>query len=262
MTRYNEIKSFLEHEYMNRIIIEPDSRYTLLRERLMDSIKINNPKVIVKIGIGNPELLFDIIERFKLTLCVVESSYSTISKFVEEYGDREGFSKIYIINGDFQILPIDYFVADMIISIDYLDFIDSARAIDEYRLSLEFESVLFVGIIVLNDDDIEGVFDDYMRMIFPLHNDYYLESDLNTVMGLNEFKLLSMDIIEIRMNLADMREHMFDYFGDTGEYDPEFIEKKLEVLDSLYRYDDETVTLPYFTGTFMRKKTESIEGAL
>jgi hypothetical protein len=262
MTRYKEIKSFLEHEYLNRTIIEPDSRYTLLRERLMDSLKTNKPDTVIKIGIGNPELLFDIIERFEITLCVVESSFKTIGKFIEEYGDRKGFSKIYIINGDFQILPIDYFVADMIISIDYLDFIDSARAIDEYRLSLEFESVLFVGVIVLNDSDVEGVFDDYMRMIFPLHNDYYLESDLNTVMGLNEFKLLNMETFEIRMNLADMREYMIDYFGDTGEYDPEFIEKKLEVLDSLYLYDDETVTLPYFTGTFMRKKTESIDGTL
>jgi hypothetical protein len=262
MTRYKEIKNFLEHEHINRTIIEPDSRYTLLRERLMESLNINKPATVIKIGIGNPELLFDIIERFKLTLCVVESSYKTISKFIKEYGDRKGFSKIYIINGDFQILPIDYFAADMIISIDYLDFIDSARAIDEYRLSLEFESVLFVGIIVLNDNDVEGVFDDYMRMIFPLHNDYYLESDLNTVMGLNEFKLLSMETFEIRMNLADMREYMLDYFGDTGEYDPEFIEKKLEVFDSLYGYDDETVTLPYFTGTFMRKKTDAIDGTL
>ncbi len=262
MSRYKEIKSFIENEYLNRTVIEPDSRYTLLRERLMNSLKINKPKVVVKIGIGNPEMLFDIIDRFKLTLCVVESSYENIRTFIEEYGERKGFSKIYLINGDFQILPVDYFAADMIISIDYLDFIDSARAIDEYRLSLEFESVLFIGTVVLSDSDMEGVFDDYMRMIFPLHNDYYLESDLNTVMGLNEFKLLDMEITEIRMNLADLKEYMTDHFGDTGEYDPDFIEKKLDVFDSLYKYDDESVTLPYFTGTFMRKKTESIDGTL
>lgn len=262
MSRYKEIIAFLEHEYVNRTIIEPDSRYTLLREKLMESLKINNPNIVVKIGIGNPELLFDIIERFKLTLCVVESSFRIIRKFIEEYGNRKGFSKIYIINGDFQVIPVDYFAADMIICIDYLNFIDSALAIDEYRLSLEFESVLFIGIIVLNDSDIEGVFDNYMRMIFPLHNDYYLESDLKTVMGLNEFKLLSMESIDIKMNLSDIREYMVDYFGDTGDYDPEFIEKKLEVLDSIYQYYDETVTLPYFTGTFMRKKTESINDTL
>ena len=194
MNRSEEIIKLLEHDSGRNFVIEPESRLEKIREILFNEIKRTDPRVIIKTGIGNDRLLIDIINNFDSYIVVVEPSFRNIEAFVEKYKGDKILDRLKIINGNFSALPIDYYAANLIICIDLLDILDSAKVIDELREALDFESKLFIGTIVLNEDDLDGIFDEFMRFISPIHNDYYLADDLNTIMDLNGFININMNI--------------------------------------------------------------------
>ncbi|HNX25689.1 MAG TPA: hypothetical protein PKG60_16705, partial [Spirochaetota bacterium] len=176
------------YEYGNVFFIEPEFRHEMVMERINDVIDTYKPKVVVKAGLGAGKIVLDLINGKKgITLVVVEQSLRIIEEFIKQNSDNPGIKDIGFINGDFSSFPVDYYAADLIISIDNLDFQETAPVVDEFKRALQFDAhFLFAG-IVLDDEDIDGTYDDFMRILSPLHNDYYLKDDLKTFMNLKDF---------------------------------------------------------------------------
>ncbi len=256
MSRFEDIVRLIEYDYNKNVIIEPQSRLGFLKEIIAQSVKKHKPAVIVKAGLGNSGLAASIAEETDSLLVIVEPCLNVINKFREEYKEKSFFSGIKIINGNFDKFPVDYYSADMLICLDILDFVNSAAVIDEFRLALKFGGYFILGGLLLHDDDAEGVFDDLMRSIFPLHTDYYPENDLNTVMNLNEFSLLDSKIESVPLDLAMRHEYFCKLFGSEAGDFKKFIEEHIEEFSKLYKLKGATIKVPYFTGLFIRRKPD------
>lgn len=262
MTRLDEINEFLEHDYKKNAVIEPEHRYDVLKERIFEIIETCNPRVIVKAGLGNGKLIFEIAEKYDSYFVVVESSFMLIKEFLAKYEGNSVLEKIRFINGDFTNFPVDYYAADLLLSIDFLDFIESGRAIDEFRRAIQFDSMFFIASVVLNDEDIEGAYDDFMRILFPLHNDYYLKSDLNTVLDLNEFRCIKDKMLYFDEDLKSKIEYFKELYSNPDQDPDEFILNNKEVFDSHYKMNDGIISVPYYMGLFSREKPNSPKGKI
>jgi len=260
MSRFEQIREFIEYDFGKNKIIEPENRLENVKERLFEIINTYNPEVIVKAGMGSGDILMEMASEFDTYIVVVEPSFSNVSNFCEKFKDNKDLEKIRFIIGDFNHLPVDYYAADMLLSIDNLNFVDSGRVIDEFRRALEFDGVLFLATVVLHDDDMEGVYDDFIRNIFPLHNEYYLADELKTVFDLNEFKFIRGNYEYFNEDTSRDVE-FFNEFYDKSEKNPaEFLEEHKDVFTSLYKMDRGVISLPYYSGVFMRIKPDSIKG--
>ncbi len=256
MSRLDDVRKFLEFDYGNCRYLEPAERLEQVGGRLLDVLHAYNPGVIVKAGLGGGGIVRLLAEKSSAYLVVVEPSFALIRKFLNELGNEQIEKKIHFINGDFHDFPVDYYKADLIICVDCLDIFDSSRCIDEFRRALQFEGVLFLGSFMLDDEDAEGVFDEFMHMIFPLHNDFYLEEDLKTFLNLKEFRFIKGMRMSFKKNLiADV-----DYFGKYAGADMKsdavsFLDANRETMKNNYRMDDAyVIDAPYYIGYFMRNK--------
>ncbi|HOO72449.1 MAG TPA: class I SAM-dependent methyltransferase [Spirochaetota bacterium] len=254
MERTDDIIKFLEYSSGENIVIEPQQRLNHVRERLFDVIKTYNPKVIVKAGLGNGSLLLDLASSADTYLVVVDYSYENIRRFIEKNKQNSALEKIRFIVGDFSAFPVDYYAADMVASIDYFDFIETAAAIDEFRRALQFEGILFIAEEVLHEKDLDGVYDELMAALFPLHNDYYLESDMKTFLGLNEFKFIKGDVTSFPVDLNAVTEHYAGFGSIDRDYVSNYINENNDALKSLYELSGGSISVPYFIGVFMREK--------
>lgn len=258
MKRLQEIIEFIESDRANGYYLEPDSRYAKIRERLFDVIDTYKPKVIVKAGLGNEKLLIDIVENYNITLVVVEPSWSVLMEFLQHFSEENAMERIRLINGDFQEFPVDYYAADLLICLDYLSFFDSSKSLDEFKRALQFEGILFFSGIVLVNEDIEGIYDDFKRIIFPLHNDYYLEADLKTFIELKDFTFLKGMMTHFEKNLRSEIEYFYGIFKNPpAEEALGFIESNREDFIRFYSLDEDlNIKEPYFIGYFSRNRLE------
>jgi ubiquinone/menaquinone biosynthesis C-methylase UbiE len=256
MTRLAEVMKFLEYDNAARHYVEPDERLEDVRMRLGDVLHSYNPGVVVKAGLGSGALVRFLAAESDSYIAVVEPSISLIEKFISSDENAEAVKRIHFINGDFHDFPIDYYKADLVVCVDYLDFFDSSRCIDEFRRALQFDGVLFLCGTMLADEDTEGVYDEFVKSIFPLHNDYYLEEDLKTFLELKEFRFIKGARTAYKKNL----------FGEAGYFDNfskkksaaaarSHIDSNIRVMKEHYRMSDEyVIEEPYFMGYFMRNK--------
>lgn len=256
MERTSEITKFVEYDNKKHFIIEPQRHYEFIKERLFDVINTYNPKVIVKAGVGNAKLLLDLAEHTDSYIVVVDYSLEVINSFIKENSGNKALEKIRFIAGTFNNLPVDYYAADLLISIDYFDFIDTGTAVDEFRRALQFDGILFLSMSVLADGDLDGVLDDFMAYIFPLHNDYYITNDLKTFLVLNQFKFIKGNI-----NIAEIRlEDFLDFFSAFGESDKDsalkFIEEHQKDFNDIYAMKEGMLSVPYYIGVFKREKPQ------
>ncbi|MFC1668785.1 methyltransferase domain-containing protein [Spirochaetota bacterium] len=261
MNRFSEIKKFVEFDFSKNIIIEPKSRYLKLKEMLFEVIDTYNPQVIVKAGLGNGKLLFEIAENYDSLVVVVEPSYDNVKNFLELHKGSGALEQIKFIVGNFEEFPVDYYAANLLINIDMFDFIESNKVLDEFRRAIEFESILFIASVVLHEDDIEGVYDDFMKVAFPIHNDYYLEVDLKTFMDLNEFKFIKGKLEYFEENIPGQLDY-FDELYNSKKDALDFIKKNREDFNTLYGFNENIVNLPYFSGIFMRNKIQPKDSKL
>ncbi len=258
MSRLKQTQNFIEYDLKNNFIIEPKSRYQDIRERILDIMNLYNPKVVVKAGIGYGDLLLDIVNKYNVYCVVVEPSFPAITDFLRNKEKNPDIEKIKFINGDLHDLPVDYYASDLLICIDYLDFFDSGKCINEFKRALQFDGIFFIATVVLNSDDIEGVYDDFMKMIFPLHNDFYIADDLTTFLELKEFKIIKNMNLKFKNNLLEK----IDYFKKI--YDPVSRENALDFIkahkEDFIKYlnmnDDYEISEPYYVGLYTRVKTE------
>ncbi|MBN1500284.1 MAG: methyltransferase domain-containing protein [Spirochaetes bacterium] len=212
--RSADVKRFIEYNYENKYFIEPEVREKFMLTSVLEKINLHNPHTVLKIGIGSEKLLFEIVSLVK-KLVVVEYSFTVIQNFLEKHKDDPILKQIYIVNGDPSKLPVDYNIVDMILCIDCLDFVESARAIDEMKRVLDFEKVIVIGSIVLHADDLEGAMDEYYRTVNILHNDYYLPEDMNTMMKVKNFSLVQSTVFKYARNLAEIKKHMSEIFSEN-----------------------------------------------
>jgi ubiquinone/menaquinone biosynthesis C-methylase UbiE len=252
MERFSEITRFFEYDYAENFFIEPEVRSQRLIENLNDLISTCKPASIVKAGIGSGKVLDSLIEKDAL-ISIVEPSCKLILDYTRTRKDKINFDKVKFINGSFNQFPIDYYKAEMLISIDALDIIDSATAIDEFRRTLQFEGILFLACVVLNDDDIEGVYDDMIHSVFPLHNDYYLKEDLKTVMNLNEFDYIKGATMTYGNDLDVLAAKISAFTGQKCGFQP-FLEEFSRVFTELYKLQGTKFDEPYFIGVFKKRK--------
>ncbi len=256
MDRFRQVVNFIEYEGRQRLVIEPGWRHDAVRERLFDAISTYNPSVVVKAGLGDGRLLHEMITGFDFYCVVVEPSLERIRSFMERYGDMRAHEKLKLVNADLHEFPIDYYAADMLVCVDHLDIFNVSRCMDEFRTSLNFEGIVFLAGVMLSDGDMEGVYDDFMRAAFPLHNDYYLEVDLKTFMDLKGFQYIKSQNFRFDRDLDLLMKHLHA-FAPGGEDAPAFLNEHRAEFESLYGLDARGVIRePYFTGTFMRRKPD------
>ncbi|OHD68677.1 MAG: hypothetical protein A2W19_12720 [Spirochaetes bacterium RBG_16_49_21] len=254
MSRLAEIVAFIEHDYQKKAVIEPEKRLDKLRDSLFDIVKTYHPGVIVKAGLGSGRLLYDLAKNSGAYIVVVEPSLGTIREFSSLHKDDPACEKIRFINGEFNAFPIDYYAADLLICIDYLDFLESGRVVDEFRRALQFDGILFIASVVLHDDDLEGAYDDFMKKAFPLHNDYYLREDLKTFMDLNELTFVKGSLEHYSADLSGMVDYFSGLFPDTGENPLIQIEEQKNKFTELYKLEGSVISEPYYIGVFARRK--------
>ncbi|MEJ5361905.1 MAG: methyltransferase domain-containing protein [Spirochaetota bacterium] len=254
--KFETLQQLLEYDASLHTLIEPDSRFEMVFNRLKDCIETYKPHVIVKIGLGNPKYIEAIMQLSKALCVVVEPSLPLLQSFYATFGTQEWMNRLYTIAGNFNDFPIDYYKADMVVCIDCLDLLDTGRAIDEFRRALQFEGVFFLAGFVLPNEDLEGIFDEIVHAINPLHTDYYLEDDLKTFLTLNEFGLAKSHTEKIAVNLFLVSEYLR---ADTTVL-KQLTEEHKELLQKLYNLqDDGTVALPYMISAYIRQKPSSDE---
>ncbi|HPJ37610.1 MAG TPA: hypothetical protein PLT75_04155 [Spirochaetota bacterium] len=259
MDKYMEIVEFLDYDSRKRVLVEPLDRYDMIRDQVFTIIDENLPEVVVKAGLGDGRLLLDIaVKSEKLYILAVEPSWERITSFMEENRGKPGFDRVRIIHGDFHEFPVDYYAADFFIVIDHLDIFDISRCIDQFKISMTFDAVLLYGGVVLQNDDVEGVYDDYMRLLLPLHNDYYLEDDLKTFLDLKDFKFIRGSALDFIMNNNALREHLRKYHNHNAAEVEDFYTGHEKEFREIYNLDDAgNLRERFFLGMFRRVMPET-----
>lgn len=255
MTRLQQLQELSISEYSKKYLIEPEARHELLMNKISDIIETYKPGVIVKAGLGSGKIILDMISmNKKFTLVIVEPSLRVIENFINDNRDNEKIENVRFINGEFTRFPVDYYAADLLITIDNLDVQETAPVIDEFRLALQFDAHLLFAGVVLDDDDLEGVFDDYMRILSPIHNDFYLKDDLKTFLNLKDFSFIKGKMEQFSCNLNELKANLKELYGEPQGDPDQFIEENRNIFDELYELNDNNLKLPYFVGLFMRRK--------
>ncbi len=260
MNRLKQVQDFIDYDLKNNFLIEPKNRYDAVKERLFDVINTYNPGVIVKAGIGHGDILMEMVKKFKSYFVVVEPSFSAISNFLNIHAGDSDTQKIKFINGDLNDFPVDYYASDLTICIDYLDFFNSGKFIDEIKRSLQFDGIFFLSTVVLNSNDIDGIYDDFTRIVFPLHNDYYIPEDIITFLELKEFKLVKNIQINFKNNL-NLKIEYFQKLYDSGTKQNalDFIQThKEEFLNLMQMDENQNISEPYYFGVYMRVKNKDL----
>jgi len=260
MGRLEQVNEFIEYDINKNIIIEPKDRFNDLKERLFDIINSYKHEVIVKAGLGHGELLLEIARNIKSYIVVVEPSFKLITDFLNAYPNDPDIQNIKFLNGDFHEFPVDYYAADLLICTDYLDFFDSGKSINEFRRALKFDGILFLGTVVLNDNDIDGIYDEFIKLIFPLHNDYYLPEDLTTFLTLKEFGIIKNMLLNFESNLVNKIDYFQEIYRNVSkEKALEYIQSNKQKFTELLNMNENfNISEPYYFGVYTRKKPEKV----
>jgi ubiquinone/menaquinone biosynthesis C-methylase UbiE len=255
MERLEEVRAFLEFDRVGGRYVEPRVRMDAVRERLFDVIHTYNPGVIVKAGLGGGSLLIEMVENSGAYIVVVEPSLRAIDGFLERC-DASVRERVRFINGEFHDFPIDYYKADLLVCVDCLDIFDSSRSIDEFKRALQFDGILFLCTVVLENEDTDGVYDEYMHAVFPLHNDYYLEDDLKTFLELKDFRFIKGSVLKFEKDLKRETAYFREHYENISEPDVNaLLERYNEQMRMLYAMDDASlIREPYMIGCFMRNR--------
>ncbi len=240
-------------------MLEPAQVRPFLEEKVMENVSIYGPAVIVKTGVGSGELLAKLAAETDAEIVVVEPCIDTIRAFVDKYSGAS-YSSIYWINGVFEKIPVDYYKADMIILTDYLSFIESGEAIDEMRRVLQFDGILIAASPLLSGDDEDGIYDEYMRSMFPIHNEYYFPEELQTILELNDFKLVNYDVESFKENAAEKIAFFAELTPEIKKTAEAFVSENKDRLASSCSFAGGELSVPYYAGVFRRLKPDTAKG--
>ena len=204
------------------------------------------PQRVLVITAGSTDLVHALAGNIK-ELFVLDTAGSRLT------GLPAGITPVW---GDPEVMPLNYDVFDMVVCQDCMDLFDSALLLDESRRILRRGGYFLYAGRILPDEDVEGVYDELERHLNPLHNDYYLESDLKTFFELKGFEDAGMVVCEFRRDLQREREFYRGFFGESwsgAQALAELSEESRSVLQSQYGYDGNSVTELVCAGLFRRK---------
>jgi hypothetical protein len=259
MDRYYKLLNFFEMEAENRITIEPPERLQEIMTRIREAVSLTNPSVIVKAGLGNSDLLPQIAESAPSRLCVVEPSHKNAAAFMKNNSTEPWFEKLDFIAGEFNLFPVDYYTVDLLISIDNLGFLESARAVDEFKRAIQFEKHLLIATPVVAAADFDGVYDELIRAACSLHTDYYMEVDLKTFIELNDFKFIKGSSMTFRRSLKEILARLAEFEPENSEAARNYLKENEEVFREHYNYDGDMFDEPWYCGLFMKEKYRETE---
>jgi ubiquinone/menaquinone biosynthesis C-methylase UbiE len=255
------VNGFIERDLNAGIIIEPARRREKVKDALLHAVKTHSPSIAVKIGVGEGDLALLLASKVK-RLIIVEPSFAAIERFNSVYGSSSEMKRIELVNGTFSALPLDYFKIDMVVVVDYLDLADSYRAVDEIGRALRFEGILFFGGVVLSDDDVEGIYDEFIHSLNPFHNDYYLKTDLDTFMKLKDFTLIDSRNFKTKLHLPEWLSAWKNYASDGSDENKgrSVLSANEDAFRSLYHWNgsDELDEI-YCTAVFRKNKYSETE---
>lgn len=256
MDRLDHIISFIEGDVRSGGFIEPPDRLAGLCDRVFDVIGTYKPSVIVKAGLGRGGLVRAIAESFDAYLVVVEPSFSLIRDFVDGNRGQSWLDRVRCICGDLESFPVDYYAADLLICTDYLNLFDSSKCIDEFRRALQFEGIFLYGDVVLAQDDGDGIYDELLRMLLPLHNEFYLDEELRTVLELKDFSFVKGMLMRFPRSLPSLMDALVRSVPELSVAAAlAFIEAHRDAFAAHYQLDAaSSIQEPYFLGYFMRNK--------
>ncbi len=259
MDRLQKIKAFSIESLQQRAVPGTEKRDELLREQVFDLIKTYNPETVCMAGVSHGELLLHVARESEALLVLVEHSLKAIEDFQEMHRANPLMGRIYFIQGDFNNFPIDYYAANLLISIDNISYLESGIVIDEFRRSLDFDGILLVATCLTCETDIDGKLDEVMRAGCPLHNEFYMSDELKTVMDLNEFKFVRGSETELAVDV-DERGAFFSRVFDTDSTEMmRLLEENRSVLTECYHLTNHQLQVPYYAGVFMRIKPEYLK---
>lgn len=260
MNRYHDVVDFINFDSGRRLFIEPDFRHEPVRDRLFELLDAYKPGVVVKAGLGSGKLVRDIVERNQKLTVVVEPSAFMIDEFIKNNPALAASDRLRIIRADFHEFPVDYYAANLLVCVDYLDLFDASRALDEFKISIQFEGMLFYAGVVLNERDIDGVYDDFTRGMLSLHNDYYLEGDLKTFLDLKGFSCIKGETVAFDRDLGELMGAAREYGDENGGEAAALLAGRRREFEQMYGLNaDGVIQEPYFIGTFMKRKPDLSE---
>lgn len=259
MDRLQKIKAFSIENSHNNQAPGAEEETERLFEQISDVLNSYNPEVICMAGITRGDLMLKIAEKTDALLVMVEHSMKVIEEFRQVHSGNPQIDKIYFIQGDFNNFPVDYYAANLLISIDNINYLESGLVIDEFRRALDFDGVLFVATCLTCDDDTEGKLDEVIRTGFPLHNEYYMSDELKTVMDLNEFKFVKGHEGTVVVDMAERASFYSRIFDTDSEAVISALEENSETLKQCYNLSENKLQVPYYSGIFMRIKPEYLK---
>ena len=261
--RYEKEITLVNYDSDKRFIVEPANRNEFVIDQLKKTIKANKPEVSLKAGVGAGNILLEMASLCKKTVCI-ESSMDAIKGFCEKYGADSRLKKIEFINGGFSELPIDYYKIDLLVCVDCFDFIQSGSAMEEFKRAIQFEGVFFFAGVVLSDEDVEGCYDEMIRIINPAHNDYYLEGDFRTFMTLKDFTPLAEETTRFNISINEYSEYWKNSpFGNAEGNALKYIEEQKDLFTSLYGFNgkDEMEEI-YLAGSYRKNRFKDTPGEI
>ncbi len=257
MNRLHEVIDFIEYDSKKNFMIEPSARDQAIEERIFDVINNYKPEVIVKAGIGSGRILKNLSAKSDAYIVVVEPSLKLIKKFLDENSETD----VKFINGEFHEFPVDYYASNLLICIDYLNFLDSVLAAAEFKRAIKFDGIFFYAGVVLHENDIDGVYDDFTKKVFPLHNDYYLSGDLKTFFELKEFSHIKSMHLEFDSNLQTQISYFKEKYPDINDVEiNDFIKTHQKEFNDIFGMNENyDINEAFYIGLYMRLKPKSGE---
>ena len=124
--------------------------------------------------------------------------------------------------------------------------------------------IAIFGGIVLHDEDVEGLYDEFIHSVHPMHNDYYLESDLDTFMKLKDFSKLDDQVETYSFDAEQYVSYWKGYPGNSNDVDKDVSLKILtdnaEIFSSLYSFDGKgQMKERYMTALFRKNEYKKEE---
>lgn len=242
---------FVRDTSKNRLTIDNQGSAQKTQQFATTSVKIHSPENVLIIG-SEISLACALSSLVKNVFVLVEDGSLAVSR-------ETGLPKnVRFICGRATDLPIDYHSVKMAICADYLDLYDSSRLIDELKRALEFEGLLMIAGRVCNDDDLEGIYDELYRKMNPFHNDFYLVSDLKTMLGLKEIKPVNEDTFTFTTDMSLFSAKMDEISGESlTESALSYIDQNRDQFSKLYDLDSKYhIKEHYYTGLFRCQKPE------
>lgn len=248
MDRLKELRSFLEPREPHPIVERGEAvekEVALLR----DSLERYRPETILKTGYFSEDIYEFLVAwcaENDAMLVLVDPDYDKVKDRMARDTGKGVTARIRYIVSDYYPLSLDYYAFDMVVALDVWPFLESPLLLEETKRVLQWEAHLVMSSLVLDDTDLDGVYDTFLRDHTIEYGDTYIASDFITIMKLKKMIPVSSSIERCRVNWHER--------GIAPSYFP-------EDLPETYRADAATgeIDEPLLLAVCMKEKPKAGE---